>query len=331
MKIVIITDAWLPQVNGVVVCIQQTVKFLRKSGHDVFVIGPDRFRNIPCPTYPEIRLALFAKKRIFSLLENLEPDVLHINTEGPLGLAARSYAKKNELKYTTAFQTRFPEYIKARTGMPLSWTYAYLRWFHKNSERVLVPSKTVQDDLMEWKIGNPEIWSLGVDIETFKYQKTPSKKRKTKVYVCTSRLAVEKNLGDFLGLKIDGEKWMIGDGPDAINLKKKYPDVKFFGNKTHHEISEIYKECDYFVFPSKTDTFGLVLLEAMACGLPIAAYDVSGPSDVIGNSKGGVLHDDLLEACKRVTKLKAEDAVKHAKKFSWEKATKNFESYLEIN
>ena len=170
MKIVIITDAWLPQVNGVVVCIQQTVKFLRKSGHDVFVIGPDRFRNIPCPTYPEIRLALFAKKRIFRLLDNLEPDVLHINTEGPLGLAARSYAAKNELNYTTAFQTRFPEYIKARTGMPLSWTYAYLRWFHKNSERVLVPSKTVQDDLMEWKIGNPEIWSLGVDIETFKYQ-----------------------------------------------------------------------------------------------------------------------------------------------------------------
>ena len=327
-KIVIITDAWTPQVNGVVVCIQQTVKHLRGMGHDVFVIGPDRFKNIPCPTYPEIRLALFARKKVFAILDDLKPDALHINTEGPLGIAARSYAQKNKIRYTTAFQTRFPEYIKARTGIPLSWTYAFLRWFHKHSKRVLVPSKTVQEDLIKWNVGKPEVWSLGVDLSTFEPQKRTA--RKKKVYVCTSRLAIEKNLDAFLGLKLDGEKWMIGSGPEEKRLREKYPDVKFFGNKSHEEIAKIYQDCDYFVFPSKTDTFGLVLLEAMACGLPVAAYNVSGPKDVIGKSKAGILREDLAEAVRGLESLSASTAVKHAKKFSWEKASENFFSYLHI-
>jgi glycosyltransferase involved in cell wall biosynthesis len=297
-KIVIITDAWTPQVNGVVVCIQQTVKHLREMGHDVFVIGPDRFKNIPCPTYPEIRLALLARKKVFSILDDLKPDALHINTEGPLGIAARSYAHKNKMRYTTAFQTRFPEYIKARTAIPLSWTYAFLRWFHKNSERVLVPSKTVQEDLIKWNVGKPEVWSLGVDLSTFHPKKRVV--RKKKVYVCTSRLAIEKNLDAFLSLKIDGE------------------------------IANIYQQCDYFVFPSKTDTFGLVLLEAMACGLPVAAYNVSGPKDVIGKSKAGILREDLAEAVRGLESLSASTAIKHAKKFSWEKASENFFSYLHV-
>jgi glycosyltransferase involved in cell wall biosynthesis len=327
-KIVIITDAWTPQVNGVVVCIQQTVKHLRKMGHDVFVIGPDRFKNIPCPTYPEIRLALFARTKVFAILDDLEPNALHINTEGPLGIAARSYAHKNKIRYTTAFQTRFPEYIKARTAIPLSWTYAFLRWFHKNSERVLVPSKTVQEDLIKWNVGKPEVWSLGVDLSTFQPKKRAA--RKKKVYVCTSRLAIEKNLDAFLGLKLDGEKWMIGSGPEEKRLREKYPDVKFLGNKSHEEIANIYQECDYFVFPSKTDTFGLVLLEAMACGLPVAAYNVSGPKDVIGKSKAGILREDLAEAARGLESLSASTAIKHAKKFSWEKASENFFSYLHI-
>ena len=327
-KIVIITDAWTPQVNGVVVCIQQTVKHLREMGHDVFVIGPDRFKNIPCPTYPEIRLALLARKKVFSILDDLKPNALHINTEGPLGIAARSYAHKNKIRYTTAFQTRFPEYIKARTAIPLSWTYAFLRWFHKNSERVLVPSKTVQEDLIKWNVGKPEVWSLGVDLSTFQSKKRAT--RKKKVYVCTSRLAIEKNLDAFLGLKLDGEKWMIGGGPEEKRLKEKYPDVKFFGNKSHEEIANIYQDCDYFVFPSKTDTFGLVLLEAMACGLPVAAYNVSGPKDVIGKSKAGILREDLAEAVRGLESLSASTAIKHAKKFSWEKASENFFSYLHV-
>ena len=327
-KIVITTDAWTPQVNGVVVCIQQTVKHLRAMGHDVFVIGPDRFKNIPCPTYPEIRLALFPRKKVFSILDDLKPDALHINTEGPLGIAARSYAHKNKMRYTTAFQTRFPEYIKARTAIPLSWTYAFLRWFHKNSERVLVPSKTVQEDLIKWNVGKPEVWSLGVDLSTFQPKKRTA--RKKKVYVCTSRLAIEKNLDAFLGLKLDGEKWMVGSGPEEKRLREKYPDVKFFGNKSHEEIAKIYQECDYFVFPSKTDTFGLVLLEAMACGLPVAAYNVSGPMDVIGKSKAGILRENLAEAVRGLESLSALNAIKHAKKFSWEKASENFFSYLHI-
>ncbi|MFL2797368.1 MAG: glycosyltransferase family 4 protein [Paracoccaceae bacterium] len=327
-KIVITTDAWTPQVNGVVVCIQQTVKHLREMGHDVFVIGPDRFKNIPCPTYPEIRLALFVRKKVFSILDDLKPDALHINTEGPLGIAARSYAYKNKICYTTAFQTRFPEYIKARTGIPLSWTYAFLRWFHKHSKRVLVPSKSVQEDLIKWNVGKPEVWSLGVDLSTFQPKKRIA--RKKKVYVCTSRLAIEKNLDAFLSLKIDGEKWMIGDGPEEKRLREKYPDVNFFGNKSHEEIANIYQECDYFVFPSKTDTFGLVLLEAMACGLPVAAYNVSGPKDVIGKSKAGILREDLAEAVRGLESLSASTAIKHAKNFSWEKASEKFFSYLHI-
>ena len=325
-KIVIITDAWTPQVNGVVVCIQQTVKHLRGMGHDVFVIGPDRFKNIPCPTYPEIRLALFPRKKVFAILNDLKPDALHINTEGPLGIAARSYAHKNKMRYTTAFQTRFPEYINARTAIPLSWTYAFLRWFHKNSKRVLVPSKTVQEDLIKWNVGKPEVWSLGVDLSTFQIKKRTA--RKKKVYVCTSRLAIEKNLDAFLGLKLDGEKWMIGSGPEEKRLREKYPDVKFFGNKSHEEIANIYQDCDYFVFPSKTDTFGLVLLEAMACGLPVAAYNVSGPKDVVGNTTGAVLADDLGKACKEVKKLKSDDAIQHAKKYSWKKVSLGFEKLL---
>ena len=327
-KIAIITDAWTPQVNGVVVCIQQTVKHLRGMGHDVFVIGPDRFKNIPCPTYPEIRLALFARKKVFAILDDLKPDALHINTEGPLGIAARSYAQKNKMRYTTAFQTRFPEYIKARTGIPLSWTYAFLRWFHKHSKRVLVPSKTVQEDLIKWNVGKPEVWSLGVDLSTFQPKKRTA--RKKKVYVCTSRLAIEKNLDAFLGLKLDGEKWMIGSGPEEKRLREKYPNVKFFGNKSHEEIAKIYRDCDYFVFPSKTDTFGLVLLEAMACGLPVAAYNVSGPMDVIGKSKAGILRENLAEAVRGLESLSALNAIKHAKKFSWEKASEKFFSYLHI-
>ena len=327
-KIVITTDAWIPQVNGVVVCIQQTIKHLRAMGHDVFVIGPDRFKNIPCPTYPEIRLALFARKKVFAILDDLKPDALHINTEGPLGIAARSYAQKNKIGYTTAFQTRFPEYIKARTGIPLSWTYSFLRWFHKHSKNVLVPSKTVQEDLIKWNVGKPEVWSLGVDLSTFQPKKRTA--RKKKVYVCTSRLAIEKNLDAFLGLKLDGEKWMIGSGPEEKRLREKYPDVKFFGNKSHEEIAKIYQDCDYFVFPSKTDTFGLVLLEAMACGLPVAAYNVSGPKDVIGKSKAGILRGDLAEAVRGLDSLSASEAMKHAKKFSWEKASEKFFSYLHI-
>ena len=255
-------------------------------------------------------------------------EALHINTEGPLGIVARSYAQKNKIGYTTAFQTRFPEYIKARTGIPLSWTYAVLRWFHKNSKRVLVPSKTVQEDLIKWNVGKPEVWSLGVDLSTFQPKKRTA--RKKKVYVCTSRLAIEKNLDAFLGLKLDGEKWMIGSGPEEKRLREKYPDVKFFGNKSHEEIAKIYQDCDYFVFPSKTDTFGLVLLEAMACGLPVAAYNVSGPKDVIGKSKAGILREDLAEAVRGLESLSALTAIKHAKNFSWEKASEKFFSYLHI-
>ena len=193
---------------------------------------------------------------------------------------------------------------------------------------MLVPSKTVQEDLIKWNVGKPEVWSLGVDLSTFQPKKRTS--RKKKVYVCTSRLAIEKNLDAFLGLKLDGEKWMIGSGPEEKRLREKYPDVKFLGNKSHEEIANIYQECDYFVFPSKTDTFGLVLLEAMACGLPVAAYNVSGPKDVIGKSKAGILREDLAEAARGLESLSASTAIKHAKKFSWEKASENFFSYLHI-
>ena len=327
MKILIVTDAWYPQVNGVVRTLDETSKQLKKLGHEVKLITPEHFLTIPCPTYPEIKLSLFPGAKVSSMIRDFNPDCLHISTEGPLGLAARGYASRNGLAYTSAYHTRFPEYVYARTKLPLKITYSFLRWFHNRSELVMVPTEEVKKDLIKYKIGNPEIWSRGVDLDIFKPKKG-RRKNKNPILLNVGRVAVEKNLEEFLKIDLSYEKWVVGDGPAFKELKKKYPKVIFHGAKSKEELEYYYNKADVFVFPSKTDTFGLVLLEAMACGLPVAAFPVSGPLDVIGNSNAGILNSNLKEACKKALLIPRKVPREYAKKFSWESTSKTFESYL---
>ena len=327
MKILIVTDAWYPQVNGVVRTLDETSKKIKKLGHEVKLITPEGFLTIPCPTYPEIKLSLFPGAKVSSMIRDFNPDCLHISTEGPLGLAARGYASRNGLAFTSAYHTRFPEYVYARTKLPLKITYSFLRWFHNRSELVMVPTEEVKKDLIKYKIGNPKIWSRGVDLDIFKPKKG-RRKNKNPILLNVGRVAVEKNLQEFLKIDLPYEKWVVGDGPAFKELKKKYPKVIFHGAKSKEELEYYYNKADVFVFPSKTDTFGLVLLEAMACGLPVAAFPVSGPLDVIGNSNAGILNSNLKEACKKALLIPRKVPREYAKKFSWESTSKTFESYL---
>lgn len=327
MKILLVTDAWNPQVNGVVRTLEQTTLNLKKMGHDVKVINPSMFKTFPCPTYPEIRLSLFPGAKVSSIIRKFNPDHLHISTEGPLGLAARGYAKRHNITFTSAYHTRFPEYIYARIYLPLKITYAFVRWFHSLSSTVMVPTKTVKKDLLAWNIRNPKIWSRGVDLNIFKPEKKRTK-NKQPILLNVGRVSIEKNLEDFLMIDLPYEKWVVGSGPELKKLKKKYPKVKFFGEKTKYELPYFYNKADVFVFPSKTDTFGLVLLEAMACGLPVAAYPVTGPIDVIGKSGVGVLNKNLKIACKKALLIDRKTPYNYAKNFSWENTTSTFESYL---
>jgi len=327
MKIIIVTDAWYPQVNGVVRTLDETSKQLKKLGHEVKLISPEGFLTIPCPTYPEIRLSLFPGAKVSSMIREFNPDCLHISTEGPLGLSARGYASRNGLAFTSAYHTRFPEYVHARTKLPLKLTYSFLRWFHSRSELVMVPTEEVKKDLIKYKIGNPKIWSRGVDLEIFKPKKGRRKNKKP-ILLNVGRVAVEKNLEEFLKIDLPYEKWVVGDGPALKELKKKYPEVIFHGAKNKEELEYYYNKADVFVFPSKTDTFGLVLLEAMACGLPVAAFPVSGPLDVIGSSNAGCLNSSLKEACKKALLIPRKVPREYAKTFSWEATSKTFETYL---
>ena len=328
MNISIITDAWHPQINGVVHTLNKTKDLLEKRGHKVQIISPNLFKTIPCPTYPEIRLALLPSRKIKKLLADFQPNAVHIATEGPLGFAARNLIVKKGFSYTTSFHTKFPEYIYARCKLPLSLSYGYLRWFHSKAKTILTPTKSVVDDLKLWNIKNTTIWPRGVDLEIFK---PPSKKIKNKkpILINVGRVAVEKNLEAYLNLNIDCEKWVVGDGPDKKRLEQKYPEVRFFGSVKHHELPDYYGRADLFVFPSKTDTFGLVLLEAMACGLPVAAYPVAGPINVIGNSNAGVLNENLKKACEKALSISKSKPLNYVKKFNWEKVADIFESKIQ--
>ena len=330
MKIAIVTDAWHPQVNGVVRTLTKTREGLEALGHEVLMITPESFLTIPCPTYPEIRLSVFSGRVVSSRLRTFGPDQLHIATEGPLGLAARSYAKRNQLAFTTAYHTRFPEYVRSRVLIPLSWTYAFLRWFHGPANLVMAPTNAVVNDLKSWRVGNPVIWPRGVDLDLFKPFENTEAKQETKnpIFINVGRVSVEKNLEAFLDLDLPGEKWVVGGGPALKQMKASYPDVTFFGAKEMKDLPEIYSKADVFVFPSRTDTFGLVLLEAMACGLPVAAYPVTGPIDVVGVSKAGVLDEDIGKAAKAALKCSRKAARKHAENFSWEAATQIFAGHL---
>jgi glycosyltransferase involved in cell wall biosynthesis len=330
MKIAIITDAWEPQVNGVVRTLTQTRAELQKMGHTVELITPLDFRTLPCPTYPEIRLSLFPYSKVAQKLRDFAPDAIHIATEGPLGLAASKYCKREKLPFTTAYHSRFPEYVQLRFGIPLAWSYHWFKNFHNAARAVMAPTRVVIEDLQERGIQNLALWSRGVDLELFHPASRDKLQTRRPIFVYVGRVAVEKNVEAFLELDLPGSKWVCGDGPAAAQLKAKYAgaDINWLGVLNQQELAEVYNAADVFVFPSKTDTFGLVLLEAMACGCPVAAYPVTGPIDVIGPHGPGALREDLKEACLAALEIDRAEVRRHAERYSWAAASRQFLSHL---
>jgi glycosyltransferase involved in cell wall biosynthesis len=324
LRILLVTDAWEPQVNGVVRTLKTTARELTAMGHEVRFLTPLEFRTLPCPTYPEIRLSLFPQGQVNRTIREFDPDVLHIATEGPLGMAARRFALRHDFPFTTAYHTRFPEYVHARFRLPLGWSYAWLRHFHRASKAVMAPTQVVVDDLRANGFQNVRLWSRGVDADIFRPQPSKRLDSEPPIFLYVGRVAVEKNVEAFLELDLPGSKWVVGTGPALDRIRERYPQANYLGVLDREDLARVYAAADVFVFPSKTDTFGLVLLEAMACGLPVAAYPVTGPRDVIADSKAGVLHEDLRTACLEALKLRREDALARARLFTWRAATEQF-------
>ena len=295
MRIAIATDAWLPQVNGVVTTLRHTIAELERIGHTMKLITAERLRTFAYPTYPEIRLAVAPGPHVARWIDDFEPDAVHVATEGPIGLAARRHCMRTGRPFTTSYHTQFPEFIHARCRLPLSISYRWVRWFHNPACAVMVATPSVQERLERAGFRNIERWSRGVDPAVFK----PAPRQRLDgrpIFLYVGRVAIEKNIADFLKLDLPGTKWVVGDGPDRPSLQARFPDVAFHGAKFGAELAHFYQQADVFVFPSRTDTFGLVLIEAMACGTPVAAYPVMGPKDVIADPAAGALSEDLRAA-----------------------------------
>jgi len=324
MKIVIVTDAWRPQVNGVVRTYERTREQLEKLGHQVEFITPLEFRTIPLPTYPDIRLSLFPGHKLRQRLEELKPDAIHIATEGSLGLAARRWCVKRGFPYTTSFHTQFPEYVWLRTRIPLQWSYAAMRWFHGSAVAVMVATPTLHKRLSEHGFKNLVYWSRGVNTELFQPRHKDFLKERRPVFMYTGRVAIEKNIEAFLKLDLPGTKVVVGGGPDLEMLRKKYPEAVFTGYMENGELARHLAAADVFVFPSRTDTFGLVVIEALASGIPVAAYPVQGPIDIIENGVTGFLDEDLQKAALAALALKPDVCRQTALRYTWEACTRQF-------
>ena len=347
MKIALITDAWQPQVNGVVTTLVELVRELEEAGHTLEVIHPGLFNTRPCPGYAGIDLAVAPKRVLTQKLDAFAPEAIHIATEGPLGWAARSYCCKRSLQFTTAFHTKFPEILHAALKIPLSWGYALFRYFHKPSAGVMVPTQGVLRMLAQRGFKNLRGWTHGVDTDLFTYQPQPrsyppmgAMVRPVSLFV--GRVSYEKNIDAFLKLDIPGTKVVCGVGPLEASLKQRYPQVRWMGVLPRHELAKVYAAADVFVFPSRSETFGLVMLEAMATGTPVAAYPVDGPLEVLGTSggagnavnegehHGGVLHADLQQACYQALAVPRHEARLRALDFSWAQAAQLFEGFLVV-
>ncbi len=324
MRIVLITDAWFPQVNGVVRTWDHTKQQCEALGHRFEVIHPGLFNTIAAPKYPEIKLAVKPYRHVKHLLSYLEPDVIHVATEGPLGQAARRYCLKRELPFTTSYHTQFPQYFKRYFGAPESLSYAFIRRFHGKAKATLVPTPTVKRELDEHGFDNVVTWTRGVDTAMFKPEPRHDYGLPRPVFVYAGRVAAEKNIEAFLALDLPGSKVVVGDGPARASLETKYPAVHWAGYRFGEELAAHYVGADVFVFPSKTDTFGVVMLEANACGLPVAAYPVTGPIDVVQPGRTGAMDHDLTAACHAALDVPREGCIAYAKAHTWRRVAELF-------
>jgi len=332
VHIVIVTDAWGPQRNGVVRVLTSLKAVLEAQGHRITVIAPGDFPTVPLPTYREIRLAVGAGRALGRRLQAAAPDAIHIATEGPLGWAARRWCLRRGVPFTTAYHSKFPEYVHARTRLPLGWLYAVMRRFHAPSRAVLAPSPSVRRELTDRGFAGVRAWAHGVDTETFR----PDAKdyfadvARRPVFLYVGRVTVDKNLTAFLDLDLPGSKVVVGSGPQRAHLMRRYPGVHFHVADGDDELRRCFNGGDVFVFPSRTDTFGLVMLEALACGVPVAAFPVTGPVDVLGDAAGrvGVLDQDLQAAALKALTLSPAACRAHAERFSWDEVARQFLSFL---
>ncbi len=325
MKIVIVTDAWYPQVNGVVRTLERTVNELNAMGHETHVVSPQPFHTIPCPTYPEIRLSLTTATGVGGEIAKHNPDHVHIATEATLGRAARVYCQSNGRPFTTSYHTRFPEYVNARFPVPISWTYTYLRNFHNSGNGCMVATPSLRRDLARKGFTKLVSWTRGVDSDLYHPNKRTDLGFEGPIQLYVGRVAVEKNIEAFLETAVKGTKIVVGDGPARGELETKYPDVKFVGAKFDDELARYYASADVFVFPSKTDTFGIVMLEALASGVPVAAYPVMGPIDVIGRDKSvGCLSENLSEAIEQALLCDRVACRRFAEERSWRSVAEMF-------
>lgn len=318
-RVLIVSDAWHPQVNGVVRTLCAVRDELARLGCTVEVIGPDRFRTVPLPTYPGIRVAVLPGRRLARMAEAFRPDAVHVATEGPLGLAARAWALRVGAGFTTSFHTRFPEYIRARTGLPVGPGYRWLRRFHGAGRGVMVAAPSVRADLAARGFRRILPWSRGVDLGLFRPGPAPRWPFARPVFLCVGRLAVEKDVPGFLRLPLPGTKVVVGDGPQRAALERRFPAARFLGALHGEALAHAYRAADALVFPSRTDTFGLVLLEALACGTPVAAHPVAGPADVLDGAGPGVgaLDADLAAAALRALGGDPAACRAHAERFTW--------------
>jgi glycosyltransferase involved in cell wall biosynthesis len=324
VRILVITDAWQPQVNGVVRTLRRTKQEVESMGHEFIVVSPDMFLNVACPTYPEIRLAVLPGRQIGRLLGRWQPSAIHIATEGPLGQAARRYCIRRKLPFSTAYHTRFPEYIQVRTGLPTGLAYGFMRRFHAPARSVMVATSSLQAELEKRGFKNIRRWSRGVDTELFRPGDKSFLRLPRPIHLFVGRIAIEKGIEDFLRLDLTGTKLVVGDGPLLEDLRRKYPNVVFTGAKHGSELAAYYAASDIFVFPSRTDTFGLVLLEALASGLPVAAFPVAGPLDIIDGTGAGALNDDLRQAIQTASTIPAARCREVALTYNWRRSAEQF-------
>jgi glycosyltransferase involved in cell wall biosynthesis len=328
MRILIVTDAWRPQVNGVVRTLEKLGEALQERGVEVEFLTPEGYPTLPLPSYREIRLALVTARQIAQRIEVVAPDSIHIATEGPLGFLARRACLASGRTFTTSYHTRFPEFLSARTPVPESWSYACMRRFHNAGQGTLVATPSLAAELAEKGFTNLRPWTRGVDTELFNPHKKAELDLPRPIFLCVGRVAVEKNLPAFLDLDLPGSKVVVGDGPDIARLKARYPDAHFLGTRLGEELAGIYATSDVFVFPSRTDTFGNVLLEALASGCPIAAFPVTGPIDIVGETQCGVLSEDLRAAALAALDVPRESARDRALAYSWAECASQFLSHL---